>query len=141
MFFGTILSLKNVESHGKGMRVLLVDDDAMHLLILKRIFENSKDTVVTAKNGREALLVLDSNSDFNVILTDISMPVMDGVELLAKVKANGKTKGIPVIGFTSGDVNYYREISTVPFDSLVPKPLDFSDLRIIAEEKARFQVN
>ncbi|NVJ84857.1 MAG: response regulator [Algoriphagus sp.] len=123
------------------MRVLLVDDDAMHLLILKRIFENSKDTVVTAKNGREALLVLDSNSDFNVILTDISMPVMDGVELLAKVKANGKTKGIPVIGFTSGDVNYYREISTVPFDSLVPKPLDFSDLRIIAEEKARFQVN
>ncbi|MCS5490377.1 MULTISPECIES: response regulator [Algoriphagus] len=123
------------------MRVLLVDDDVLHLLILKRIFETSEDTVVTAKNGQEALQVLKSSTDFHVILTDISMPVMDGVELLAKLKSNGKTKSIPVIGFTSGDVNYYREITKIPFDSLVPKPSDFSDLRLLAQEKAKFQVN
>ncbi|NVK49012.1 MAG: response regulator [Cyclobacteriaceae bacterium] len=123
------------------MRVLLVDDDSLHLLILKRIFETSNDFVVTAKNGQEALQVLESNTDFHVILTDISMPVMDGLELLAEIKSNGKTKSIPVIGFTSGDVNYYREISKTSFDSLVPKPFDFSDLRLLAQKQVKLHIN
>jgi len=120
----------------KKIRVLLVDDDLMHLLILKRIFETSQDIVVTAHNGKEALEILSENPDFHVILTDIQMPEMDGVELLAKVKENGRTNKIPVVGFTSGDVGYYRKISSIPFDSLVPKPLNFSDLHHIAKEKA-----
>ncbi|WP_100630200.1 response regulator [Algoriphagus formosus] len=123
------------------MRVLLVDDDLMHLLILKRIFETSQDIVVTAQNGKEALEILSENSDFHVILTDIQMPEMDGVELLAKVKENGRTNKIPVVGFTSGDVGYYRKISSIPFDSLVPKPLNFSDLHHIAKEKALHDLN
>lgn len=123
------------------MRVLLVDDDSLHLLILKRIFETSNDFVVTAKNGQEALQVLESNTDFHVILTDISMPVMDGLELLAEIKSNGKTKSIPVIGFTSGDVNYYRGISKISFDSLVPKPFDFSDLRLLAQKQVKLHIN
>lgn len=123
------------------MRVLLVDDDSLHLLILKRIFETSNDFVVTAKNGQEALQVLESNTDFHVILTDISMPVMDGLELLAEIKSNGKTKSIPVIGFTSGDVNYYREMSKTSFDSLVPKPFDFSDLRLLAQKQVKLHIN
>lgn len=118
------------------MRILVVDDDAVHLLILRKIFEKSDDTVVVAHNGKEALQELERDPGFNVILTDIMMPEMDGVELLGKVKSNLKTMGIPVIGFTAGDVEYFRKKSQVPFDSLVPKPMDFWDLHDLAKKKA-----
>ena len=93
------------------MRVLVVDDDNLHLLILRKIFEKSQDTVVVAHNGIEAIEELRKDPNFNVILTDIMMPEMDGLELLGKIKGDLKTQGIPVIGFTAGDVEYYRRKS------------------------------
>ncbi|WP_026956578.1 response regulator [Algoriphagus vanfongensis] len=118
------------------MKVLVVDDDAVHLLILKKIFEKSEDEVVLAHNGVEALELLERDTSFQIILTDIMMPEMDGVELLLKVKTSLRTMRIPVIGFTSGDVEFYRKKTQIPFDSLVPKPLDFWDLHELAKRKA-----
>lgn len=118
------------------MKVLVVDDDAVHLLILKKIFEKSEDEVVLARNGVEALEFLERDSSFQIILTDIMMPEMDGVELLLKVKTSLRTMRIPVIGVTSGDVEFYRKKTKIPFDSLVPKPLDFWDLHELAKSKA-----
>lgn len=123
------------------MRVLVVDDDAIHLLILQRIFERSNDSVVTAHNGMEALKVLESDHGFNVILTDIMMPEMDGIELLANLKKNTNSNTIPVIGFTAGDVEYYRSISPIAFDSLVSKPIDFWDLYHLAKLKGSSYLN
>ncbi|MDF2157576.1 response regulator [Algoriphagus sp. CAU 1675] len=118
------------------MRVLVVDDDAVQLLVLKKIFEKSHNTVVVAHNGKEALEELHKDPGFNVILTDIMMPEMDGLEFLGKVKEDVLTKAIPVIGFTAGDVEYYRKKTPVPFDSLVPKPMDYWDLYNLAKTKA-----
>ncbi|MBN7817858.1 response regulator [Algoriphagus pacificus] len=123
------------------MRVLVVDDDAIHLLILQRIFERSNDSVVIAHNGMEALKVLESDHGFNVILTDIMMPEMDGIELLANLKKNTNSNTIPVIGFTAGDVEYYRSISPIAFDSLVSKPIDFWDLYHLAKLKGSSYLN
>lgn len=123
------------------MRVLVVDDDAIHLLILQRIFERSNDSVVIAHNGMEALKVLESDYGFNVILTDIMMPEMDGIELLANLKKNINSNTIPVIGFTAGDVEYYRSISPIAFDSLVSKPIDFWDLYHLAKLKGSSYLN
>ncbi len=123
------------------MRVLVVDDDSIHLLILKKIFENAADDVVLAKNGFEALHALEDNSDFHIILTDIVMPQMDGLELLAEIKRRDNCCKIPIIGFTSGDVEYYRNSSREKFDVLVPKPMDFWDLYDLAKEKATKHLN
>ena len=51
------------------------------------------------------------------------------------------TQGIPVIGFTAGDVEYYRRKSLIPFDILVPKPMDFWDLHQLAKKKALTDLN
>lgn len=118
------------------MKVLLVDDDSVHLLILRKIFEKSNDEVVVAQNGKEALEHLEFDPFFNVILTDIMMPVMDGLEFLEHLKESTRTRGIPTIGFTAGDVEYFREKSKNRFDSLVAKPIDFFDLYNLAKSKA-----
>ncbi len=123
------------------MRVLVVDDDNLHLLILRKIFEKSQDTVVVAHNGIEAIEELRKDPNFNVILTDIMMPEMDGLELLGRIKSDLKTQSIPVIGFTAGDVEYYRRKSLIPFDVLVPKPMDFWDLHLLAKKKALTNLN
>ena len=119
------------------MKVLLVDDDLIHLTILKRIFEKSKDEVVTARNGKEALRYLEFDSNFQVILTDIMMPEMDGVELLERIRESDSTKDIPTIGFTSGDVEFFRKQTSRHFDQLVAKPMDFYDLYALARTSAR----
>ena len=123
------------------MRVLVVDDDSIHLLILKKIFEKAADDVVLAKNGLEALHALEENSGFHVILTDIMMPHMDGIELLAEIKKRKNCNKIPIIGFTSGDVEYYRNSSQDKFDILVAKPMDFWDLYELAKTNARKDLN
>jgi len=123
------------------MRVLVVDDDEIHLLILKKIFEKSNHLVVTAHNGFEALKVLETDKSFNVILTDIMMPEMDGIEFLVNLKKNVVSSSIPVIGFTSGDIEYYRKASPVAFDSLVSKPFDFFDLYNLAKLNVDIKMN
>ncbi|MDN3203087.1 response regulator [Algoriphagus sediminis] len=115
------------------MRVLVVEDDSVHRFILTTIFQKSDDQVTAAKNGREALDILAEDQQFNIILTDIQMPEMDGIELLSRVRSNQITSMIPVIGFTAGDVNMYREKSATLFDALIAKPMDFWDLHTLAK--------
>lgn len=114
------------------MKVLLVDDDFVHLLILRKIFEKSNHQVVIAHNGREALQYLEFDWNFHVILTDMMMPVMDGLEFIDHLKKSPQTAQIPTIGFTAGDLDYFRQKSNCQFDSLVAKPLNFCDLYTLA---------
>lgn len=123
------------------MKVLLVDDDSVHLLILRKIFEKSDDEVVVARNGKEALQYLEFDASFHVILTDIMMPVMDGVEFLEHLKESPRTSKIPTVGFTAGDVEYFRMTSKNGFDSLVAKPMDFYDLYNLAKFTAKQQLD
>jgi CheY-like chemotaxis protein len=89
-----------------------------------------------AHNGKEALQHLEFDPFFNIILTDIMMPVMDGVEFLQHLKESDRTSSIPTIGFTAGDVEYFRKKSNNGFDCLVAKPMDFYDLYSLAKAKA-----
>lgn len=114
------------------MKVLVVDDDAINRLILQKLFEKENNTVRTAQNGCEAMQLLNDESDFNIVITDIMMPEMDGIQLLAEIKLNDKINRIPIIGFTAGDIDYFRQISTIAFDRLLPKPMDFYELYDIA---------
>lgn len=123
------------------MKVLLVDDDSVHLLILRKIFEKSNNEVVIAHNGKEALQYLEFDAGFHIILTDIMMPVMDGVEFLEHLKESPQTCKIPTIGFTAGDVEYFRKKCNNGFDSLVAKPMDFYDLYNLAKSTVSLPIN
>lgn len=115
------------------MKILVVDDDAINRLILKKLFEKENNLVFTAKNGHEALEILLRVPGFNLVITDIMMPVMDGMQLLAEIKLNKAVSNIPIIGFTAGDIDYFRRSSLISFDRLLPKPMDFQELYDIAK--------
>lgn len=123
------------------MKVLVVDDDAINRLILQKLFEREKHTVLTAQNGLEAIHKLQDEEDINIVITDIMMPEMDGIELLAEIKLNDKINRIPIIGFTAGDIDYFRSITSVAFDRLLPKPMNFSELYLIANEFVHSQAS
>jgi CheY-like chemotaxis protein len=124
-----------------SVRVLVVDDDSIYLLILRKIFEISNNEVVLSKNGLGALNCLKQNPNFHVILADIIMPVMDGIQFLTHFKQNLQFSSIPVIGFTTGDVDYYRNFFPVKFDILLPKTYDLWDLYSLAKAKATKEIN
>jgi len=80
--------------------ILLIEDDPFLLSMYSTKFELENFKVVTASDGEKGVeLVQDSNPD--IILLDILMPKMDGFEVLEKIKANPKTKDIPVILLTN----------------------------------------
>jgi two-component system chemotaxis response regulator CheY len=116
------------------MKVLVVDDDAINRLILQKLFERRNNIVVTAQNGQEALDLFVGDDEINIVITDIMMPEMDGIELLAEIKQRDKTGQIPIIGFTAGDIDYFRSITIIPFDRLLPKPMDYIELYNIANQ-------
>ncbi|MBW1974785.1 MAG: response regulator [Deltaproteobacteria bacterium] len=83
--------------------ILIVDDSATMRKVIKRALKISGfdiGEIYEAGNGKEALEVLDSNW-IDLILSDIHMPVMDGLEFLRKLKAKEEFKDIPVVLITT----------------------------------------
>jgi two-component system chemotaxis sensor kinase CheA len=86
----------------KSSRTLLVVDDSFMVRELQRsILEAAGYHVETAKNGLEALEQLAANSDIDLVVTDVDMPEMDGLELTAAIRANADWHSLPVIVVTS----------------------------------------
>lgn len=94
--------VENIIASGKG-RVLIVDDDQFILGILKTILEREGYSTLTANSGEPALEILKSNP-IDIIISDIIMPGMNGMELLANVKAN--YPNIPVLMITGYSGKY-----------------------------------
>jgi two-component system, chemotaxis family, sensor kinase CheA len=85
-----------------GARTLLVVDDSFMVRELQRsILEAAGYHVETAKNGLEALERLAANSDIDLVVTDVDMPEMDGLELTAAIRANADWHSLPVVVVTS----------------------------------------
>lgn len=85
------------------MDVMIVDDSAAIRKILRRVLDQAElsvGNVVEAGDGVEALEVL-KNSKVHLILSDINMPNMDGIELLQKLKSQEQYKSVPVVMVTT----------------------------------------
>jgi DNA-binding response OmpR family regulator len=91
---GTLMSS---DASGSGPRLLVVDDneDNRYTLILHLEIEGYRD--VTIANDGEAALALLRTRDFDLVLLDVMMPKVDGYEVLARLKAEGRLHNIPVI--------------------------------------------
>jgi PAS domain S-box-containing protein len=124
---------ENIADHdGEGalrdMRILVVDDSADTTDMLKRLFEMDGAEVVTARSGGEALNIL-ARQTFDVILSDISMPGMDGFELLRRLRAIPGRKDIPVLALTGfGRAEDVERAESQGFFSHVTKPIDVAEL-------------
>jgi CheY-like chemotaxis protein len=80
------------------MKVFLVDDDEFILDLYERVFRMEKHEVQKAHDGAEAWGILERSKQLpDVIITDINMPLMDGYELVQKIKNDTRFSDIPVI--------------------------------------------
>lgn len=110
------------------LRILVVDDSHDTIEMLRRLFEMDGATVMTAANGPEALELIEQK-DFDVILSDISMPGMDGFELLRRVRALPGGSEIPVLALTGfGRAEDVEKAKKEGFFSHVTKPIDIGEL-------------
>ncbi|MDP4183478.1 MAG: response regulator [Bacillota bacterium] len=91
--------------------IILVDDDEGHLELIKEYLldEGYIGGIKEFSSGIEALRWLNEKKKLNgalkncIIITDIRMPVMDGIEMISKIKSDEELKGIPILVFTTSD--------------------------------------
>ena len=101
-----------------GGRILVVDDERLNRMLLRRALENQGHTVSEAENGQLALDSL-AGQRFDVVLLDIVMPVLDGYATLEAIKANPALRHLPVIV-----VSGVEEIASVCLLYTSPSPRD-----------------
>ena len=110
------------------MRILVVDDSEDTVEMLRRLFEMDGAKVTTAGGGSEALEIIRDN-DFEVILTDISMPEMDGFEFLRRLREMPVKRDVPVLALTGfGRAEDVERAIAEGFFSHVTKPIDLNKL-------------
>jgi len=107
--------------------ILVVDDSAVARAKLKKLFEGHGYIVATANDGLEALETI-GKQRFNVILTDLEMPNMDGFELIAAVQGSIDTEDIPIIAITGNEDFSVRVHAIGGLYGLFKKPWNDRDL-------------
>jgi signal transduction histidine kinase len=114
-----------------GALILVVEDQQMLRHVIREVLERL-GRVATARDGHEAIrLVHELRPD--VVVTDVSMPGMDGLELLAALRSEPSTSGLPVV-FLSGDMAALRtRLADDPSLALVPKPFEQAHLVAVVE--------
>lgn len=68
------------------MKILYVDDEKINLLLFRSLF-NSKYEILTAESPSEGLQLLEDEQDIDIVISDMKMPIMNGVEFIEKAKA------------------------------------------------------
>lgn len=107
-------------------KILVVDDEVTVRSLLKDFFTPRGYEVITAADGKEGLALAAKEAP-DVILLDVMMPGMDGMEVCRRLKANETTGVIPVIMMT-GVVGVALEATLTAPDDLVLKPLPLQEL-------------
>ncbi len=112
-----------------NLTVLAVDDDMINLKLLKSMLMKSGKVqqVIETQNGAEAVDVLKSRDDIDLVLLDIIMPVMNGIEVLQIVRADDTLHQIPIIVLTT-DETKKGEALEFGANGFLMKPIRKDDL-------------
>lgn len=107
-----------------GASALVVDDDAMNRMVLQRSLEREGHAVRVASNGRAALELLRSEP-FDIVLLDVLMPEMDGLELLELIQSDDELRATPVIMISAlEDMASVARCIELGAEDYLPKPFD-----------------
>lgn len=113
----------------KGKKVLICDDDAKNMFSLSCLIEESGATVIEAYNGQEALDALKIDPNVDLILMDIMMPIMNGIEAIKKIREDKALLDIPIIAITAKAMKGDKEVFLgVGANDYISKPIDYDIL-------------
>ncbi len=117
------------DSDLKDRRLLLVDDDMRNIYALAKVLRAKGLDVVLAQDGAKAVSQLEENAGIEIVLMDIMMPVMDGYEAMAAIRANPAHARLPIIALTAKAMKDDREkcLAAGASDYLA-KPIDVPKL-------------
>ena len=115
-----------------GKSVLCAEDNEVNLKYITALLAKKRAKVMTASDGKSALAIMDKN-DFDIVLLDIRMPVMDGIETIRSIRASeaGNTGYTPAIAVTTYTMKQNKEsIMSNGFDGYLQKPFSEADMMI-----------
>jgi PAS domain S-box-containing protein len=118
-------------SYKQGVEILLVDDREENILALEAMLQNEEYVFIKATSGRDALKVLMDSHDFSIILMDVQMPGMSGIETAELIRQSERLKHVPIIFLTADTGNQedvFKGYKTGAVDFLV-KPVSPEILR------------
>jgi CheY-like chemotaxis protein len=126
---------RNRDKVFEGRKVLLVDDDVRNIFALMSALEQKGLAVEVGRNGFEALSKLDEVEDIDLVLMDVMMPGMDGLEATRRIRANPRLQKLPVIAITAKAMKDDQEqCRRAGANDYLAKPIDldrlFSLLRV-----------
>jgi two-component system, cell cycle response regulator DivK len=114
----------------ESKKVLIAEDSSVIQNLTKKILQIQNYQIFSAKNGLEVLSMLE-NESYDIILMDINMPKMDGMECAEKIRAlsDPKKSKIPIVAITGNARNYtLEEFKKVGINDYLQKPLNFDNL-------------
>jgi putative two-component system response regulator len=112
-----------------GLKVLIVDDDMINRMLLKTLLKKNPgvESIIEAENGSDALEKVKSEGDINLILLDVMMPILNGIEFLKIFRSDMDNSHIPVIVLTTDDTRK-TEVFDNGANDFLRKPIMEKDL-------------
>ena len=122
----------------ENKQLLIVDDDPMQLKLMEEIFANYPVSVTTTTDASKVVALLKQNH-FDLVLSDIQMPKMDGFELVEKIKQDTSIREIPVIALTGKRDLIQEDFIRKGFTTFHPKPIQLD--KLLQQLQAIFEGN
>jgi len=116
-----------------GKTILIADDIDANFVFFKAVLQRTKANLIWAKNGLEAINIVKSNHDINLVLMDLVMPEMDGFEATKQIKSF--RNDLPVIGQTAFPEKVNRnKLTDFGFDTMLEKPIKTQQMLFIIDK-------
>lgn len=133
--------IKKLQSETKKLKILYVEDDADARLQIEEMLELLFDEIFIAKNGLEGVEVFrEKQQQIDLVITDIQMPIMDGLEMSKKIKEISPFKHILILT-AHNDINYFSKAIDVGVDGFVIKPISTDSFLKSIEKSCRLIKN
>jgi two-component system, cell cycle response regulator DivK len=117
-----------------GERVLIVEDNEKNMKLFRDVLEATGYDTIEATTGEEAVELALSNTPA-LVLMDVQLPGIDGVEALARLRRDERTESVPVVALTAQAMYGDRErFLGVGFDGYLSKPVNVSELLVAVKE-------
>lgn len=133
-------------NHGLGLvdkKILMVDDDIRNIYALSSFLVDKGLDIQSAQNGKDALDILENTeNDFDIVLMDIMMPVMNGYDAMKAIRKNSRIMNIPIIALTAKAQAEDRKLCIdAGANDYLSKPIDPEQLLSLLEFRLKTQSN